>query len=193
MPNRPAEPSSESGECTESSLAYLLRSRDPEAGARLDRDYRAALIRFCRGYLGTLDRAEDAAQEVCLKVLGAAHVPDHVRPWIYRIARNHCLALLRRRAVRKEHAAMPPASQLGGVLTGQLTRLARQEMHERVAMLMEQLSLEQREALRLRYVENLSRTEIAEVLEVSEGVVKSRLFEGLKRLRTLARQLDSSS
>jgi len=41
----------------------------------------------------------------------------------------------------------------------------------------------QREVLWLRCSENLSRAEIAEVLELPESVVKSRLFQGLKRLR----------
>ena len=45
--------------------------------------------------------------------------------------------------------------------------------------------------LRLRYAEGLSRGEIAEVLELSPSVVKSRLFEGMQRLREWAeRELD---
>ena len=50
----------------------------------------------------------------------------------------------------------------------------------------------QREVLRLRYVEDLTRGEIAEVLEVPESAVKSRLFETLKRLREKASLLDQS-
>ena len=44
--------------------------------------------------------------------------------------------------------------------------------------------------LRLRYAEGLSRAEIAYVLEVPESVVKSRLFEGLKKLREHTSLLD---
>ena len=48
----------------------------------------------------------------------------------------------------------------------------------------------QREVLRLRYVEDLSRLEIAEVLDIPESVVKSRIFEGLKKLREHASRLE---
>ena len=41
-----------------------------------------------------------AVQEVFLKVLGASAVPDNFRAWIYRIARNHCLNLVRNRERR---------------------------------------------------------------------------------------------
>ena len=52
------------------------------------------------------------------------------------------------------------------------------------------LTDEQREVLRLRYVENLSRGEIAEILDQPESLVKSRLFEGLKRLREEAARFE---
>ena len=55
---------------------------------------------------------------------------------------------------------------------------------------MNTLSEAQREAIRLRYVEDLSRAEIAEVLDLPESVVKSRLFESLKKLREQASLLE---
>ena len=57
------------------------------------------------------------------------------------------------------------------------------ELQSRVSELVQGLPDAQRETLRLRYVEGLSRAEIAEVIETTESVVKSRLFEGLKKLR----------
>ena len=87
---------------------------------------------------------------------------------------------------------LPAASQVHELLTGHLTRLARVEQHSRLAELVGQLPETQREVLRLRYVEDLSRAEIAEVLEIPGSVVKSRLFEGLKRLRARASLLDES-
>ena len=167
-------------------LIGLLRAGAPDAGALLDELYRDALVRFCWGYLGHVEEAEDAVQDVCYKVLGTKTVPDAFRSWIYKIARNHCLNLLRRRTRRKEGPGLPPASQLHEVLTGTLTRLVRDEQRSRLGELVLSLSEAQREVLRLRYVESLSRAEIAEVLGIPESVVKSRLFEGLRRLRELA-------
>ena len=107
---------------------------------------------------------------------------------MYKVARNHCLNLLRHRRRRKDQQAIPAASQLKDSLTGHLTRLARDERRTQLDDLVLSLPASQREVLRLRYVEELSRGEIAEVLELSESVVKSRLFEGLKSLREQSRR-----
>lgn len=164
-------------------LVERLRAGDAEAGALLNRVYREALVRFCWGYLGSLDQAEDAVQDICFKVLSASEVPDRFRSWLYRIARNHCVNLLRDRATRKDDRRLPSASMPADTLTGHLTRLVKDEARSRLLELVASLSDAQREVLRLRYVEDLSRSEIAEVLGVPESVIKSRLFEGLKRLR----------
>lgn len=148
--------------------------------------YRDPLQRFCWGYLGRLDEAEDAWQEVCYRVLTADRVPDSFRAWLYKIARNLCLNMLRSRANRKDQAPIAAESQVQEVLTGHLTRLVNEERHAQLASLVERLSPEQREVLRLRYVEELSRGEIADVLDLPESLVKSRIFEGLKRLREYA-------
>ncbi len=167
-------------------LVACLRNRDPEAAALLDSLYRDALVRFCWGYLGQMDEAEDAVQELTYKVLALPDVPDHFRPWLYKTARNQCINLLRERALRLTGHVLPAPSAVPDTLTGHLTRLVKQEMQSRLAELVGQLSEAQREVLRLRYVENLTRAETAEVLELPESVVKSRLFEGLKRLRECA-------
>ena len=168
-----------------STLVSRLREGNAEAGALLDELYRDVLVRFCWGYLGQVEEAEDAAQDTCYKVLTATGVPDGFRPWLYKIARNHCLNLLRNRARHKEDVELPAASHLDEVLTGHLTRLVRKEQRDRVGELVRGLPESQREVLRLRYVEDLTRVEIAVVLEIAESLVKSRLFEGLKRLREL--------
>jgi len=166
------------------SLIGRLRQGDAEAAALLNELYRDALYRFCWGYLGTRDAAEDAVQEVCYKVLTAPTVPEHFRPWIYRVARNHCLNTLRRRRRHGGDKPLPAASQLHQALTGQLSRLAHEEEQHELINLLEGLSESHQEVLRLRYVENLSRSDIADILELPESVVKSRLFEGLKKLRS---------
>jgi RNA polymerase sigma-70 factor (ECF subfamily) len=133
-----------------------------------------------------MDEAEDAVQDICYKVLAAETVPDGFRAWLYRIARNHCNNLLRDRIRRKEVGELSMPSQAYEELTGQLTRLVKVEQQSRLNELVAQLPDSDREVLRLRYVEDLPRSEIAEILEVTESVVKSRLFIGLQRLREAA-------
>ena len=64
-----------------------------------------------------MEESEDALQDIWYKVLTASNVPDHLRPWLYKTARNHCLNLLRRRARRKDIRPLPGASQLAESVT----------------------------------------------------------------------------
>ena len=172
-------------------LIERLRRGDSAAATLLDRLFRDALLRFCWGYLGQMEEAEDALQDIWFKVLTATNVPERLRPWLYKIARNHCLNLIRNRARRKNGQVLPDASQIEDAMTGHLTKLAKDELRSRLSELLGRLPNAQREVLRLRYVEGLSRNEIAEVLELSESLVKSRLFEGLKKLREHASLLEN--
>ena len=165
------------------SLVVRLRAGEADAGALLDRLYRDAVVRFARGYLRDEQEAEDAAQDVFAKVLASDAVPERFRVWLYRVARNHCLNLLRARARRRDDASLPSRADPTAALTGQLTRLVGLEDRAQVARALDALGEDQREVLRLRYADGLSRAEIAEVLELPESVVKSRLYEGLRRLR----------
>ena len=189
MDATPGKPSSPSIDGTPA-LVLRLRAGDSQAAELLQKEYREVIVRFCWGYLGQMEEAEDAFQDVCCKVLGATQVPDQFRPWLYRIARNHCLNLRRGKATRREDGPAPATSRLRDALTGQLTRMVKAEQRSQLAEAVASLSEEQGEALRLRYVEELSRSEIAEVLDIPESVVKSRLFEGLKKLREHASLLE---
>lgn len=163
-------------------LVERLRSGDPAAGVELERTYRSAMVRFAYGYLGDGAAAEDAAQDVFVKALTAGEVPGAVRPWLYRIARNHCLNLLRSRRVRAEEE-LPSRAPFADSAAGHLTRLVQAEDQEALRRRIETLSPEHREVLELRYGEDLGREEIALVLDLAPSVVKSRLYEAMKRLR----------
>ena len=164
-------------------LAQRLRAADPGAASLLDTLYRKPLVRFCWGYLGDGEEAEDAVHDVWCKVLSAKKIPEHFRPWLYRVARNQCLNVLRHRKRRRDGGRLPDVSQIGESLTGHLTRLVKDEQHRRLIEIVQELPPKQREVLRLRYVEDLSRAEIADVLEIAPSSVKTQLFEGLKKLR----------
>ncbi|MBU0719428.1 MAG: sigma-70 family RNA polymerase sigma factor [Planctomycetes bacterium] len=172
-------------------LVAHLRTGNPAAAALLDRLFREAALRFCWGYLGSMEEAEDALQDIWCKVLAAPEVPDRFRPWLYRIARNHCLNVLRNEARRRDGHDLPAPSQIEAILTGHLTRMVKDEARQRVTEIVRDLPASQQEVLRLRYVEGLSRSEVAEVLDLAESVVKSRLFEGLRKLREHASILEN--
>ncbi|MFH1747773.1 MAG: sigma-70 family RNA polymerase sigma factor [Planctomycetota bacterium] len=172
------------------SLVLRLRAGENDAGIMLNELYREAMLRFCLGYLGDPEQAEDAVQTIFYKVLHTPAVPERFRPWIYRIARNHCLNMRRDRARRKSGVDLPNESQLHLSAIGALSRLVKHEQQAHVAHLLAALPAEFREALHLRYGENLNRSEIAEILDIPESVVKSRLYEGLKKLREHSSMLE---
>ena len=166
------------------SLVERLRAHDPGAGVLLNDQYRKQLLRFCHGYLGRPEDAEDAVQDIFLKVLNANYVPDpdSFQAWLYKVSRNHCLNLCRARARHRDRQAPRPNSQLAADQTSAASHLARAEQRSRVRHMLEALPVEQREVIRLRHTEQLSRAEIAYILDIPESVVKSRLYEGLKKL-----------
>lgn len=164
------------------SLADRLRAGAPGASDELVAEYRPALVRFAYGYLGDAAAAEDAAQDVLMKALDASSTPDAIRPWLYRVARNHCLNLIRNRRVRGEEA-LPERPTFADSCTGHLTRLVRMENEAQLRARVDSLTHDQREVLELRYGEDLSRDEIAHVLDLPPSVVKSRIYEAMKRLR----------
>ncbi len=164
------------------SLLVELRAGGPAAGERFQRLFRERLVGFCQGYLGRRDEAEDAASDVTLKVLASRDLPDDVCVWMFRIARNNCLNRLRDRAPRR-HEPLPSELDVAARTTGPVTALARADDRAALARALERLTPHERELLRLRYGEDLSREEIASLLELPGSVVKSRLYEAVAKLR----------
>jgi RNA polymerase sigma-70 factor (ECF subfamily) len=165
------------------SLYTQLQSGDMVAGQSLVRLYRPGLLRLARRYLQNEHDAEDAIQETFARILEAKKGPDNFRIWSYRIARNVCLNQIRSGRSKPQQQRMATGLDLEAEQTGQFTRMVRAEDSEALLESLAKLSEAQREVLMLRYIEGLDRNEIAGILDLSVGAVKSRLFEGLNRLR----------
>jgi len=149
--------------------------------------HRRVLTRFCLGYLDDAEAAADAVQELFRKRLALAAPPRSDRAWLLRAARNHCLNLLRSRRRQRDGAPLPTGFDVAAPWTGPLTSLLKSERTDEVGRLLAALRDDERELLRLRYWDELSRGEIAELLGLEESVVKSRLFEALEKLRAAGR------
>ncbi len=166
-------------------LLRRARGGDTQARGELVSRYQETMLRFCQTYLGNLHDAEDAAQDVMACVATGDQLPDQrFRPWLYRVARNRCLAALRtRRDGRVGAGSVVGDSRWPSPRTGPRTAVLRNEWYERLHKLVDSMPEQQREVLILRYFEDLGRKEIAEILELAESVVKSRLFEARQKLR----------
>jgi RNA polymerase sigma-70 factor (ECF subfamily) len=154
--------------------------------AELAERWRAPLLRYAQGFLGSPAEAEDAVQEVLARALSSPEAAKDPRAFLYHCLRNHCLNQLRARARRPDGAHLPSAADPPAAATHVLSRLVRAEAQAELGQWLARLPQGEREALLLRYGEDLSREEIAHVLEVPPATVKTWLFAGLERLRSLA-------
>lgn len=161
-------------------LLARIRGGDAEAFGALYRRYRTPLYAFCTRMLGDGDRAADAVHETFLKLHRSAETIREagvVRSWLYRVARNEVLQMIRRdrRDVREDPDSVWDGEDPQSIL----------ERAERTALLasaLRRLRDEYREVLLLREDEGLSYAEIALVTGDSTAAVKSRLFKARKGL-----------
>ena len=175
-------------ECSDEALMARVQAGEQAALAVLVERYHAPLL----GYLyrlagGDRSLAEDLAQETFLAVLrSSGYRPERpFKPWLYAIATNQARDYFRSASVR--HAA-PRASEVLATLhdsaPGPEERAVTADQGRSVAAAIGQLGEEYRAALLLRFYNGLSLQEIAEVLDVPLGTVKSRLSIGTRKLRT---------
>lgn len=172
-------------------LVRACQDRDPEAQRELYECYKGKVHSLAIYMLGDSEMAEDLTQEIFLKVfrdLQAFRFESSFSSWLYRLATNACLNALRNRRSRREVdieavANTPIDFDSGGSLEGQrMAQQLRQALEEAILSLKPPLRL----VVILRYIENLSYSEIAEVLSCSAGTVASRLS---RAHRLLARRL----
>jgi len=164
---------------------------DAEAFAPLVERHQERLLRLCTRLLHDPEEARDAAQEVFLKAYRAAasYQPrGQVFTWLYRIAVNHCLNRLRRRAVgrflslaeRNEEGAPVHDPADPGAAPDRALEARRRWGATRRALAA--LPPGQRAVLVLAKFEGLKGKEIAAALGITEGAVESRLVRALRTL-----------
>jgi len=189
-------------------IIQAVLAGDREAYADLVRAYQVQVRTLCRSFLLDPAEAEDAAQEAFLKAFIA--LPRYRQEtsflaWVYRIASNHCLDLLRKRKRHKTDSLDNLMDQKGdsgmwASLYGtalEATDEGSQDKEERSRLAMQLLSIlseEQRQILVLRELDGLSYEEIGSVLHCSLDGVKARLHRARQKLQEKARHfLDQNS
>ncbi|PYO43338.1 MAG: RNA polymerase subunit sigma-24 [Gemmatimonadetes bacterium] len=145
--------------------------------------FAAPVRRLAYAILRDADEADDAAQDGVLQALVKLDRYDPSRPfgpWLMRIVANAAIDRRRRRAVR-ETSELDEGLVGGGPLPDvEVDRLA---LRQRLAMALDTLPQRYRMALVLFDVEGYSQAEIAEILGVAPGTVRSAVFHARRRLR----------
>lgn len=168
----------------EERLAVLLaRQGDRAALSRLIDAYDRRLLYFVRRILGDSDRSLDVLQSVWLTVhrkLRHLDSVDAFRVWLYRIAHNHAVSEVRkasREPAFVECIEAVPQESVADVDEAEF------ENAELVHTALERLSIDHRRVLVLRFLEEMTIEEIAEVIGCPAGTVKSRLHYAKYALR----------
>lgn len=169
---------------------------DNSAWEELLRIHARKVYNLCYRFTGRISEAEDLTQEVFIKIFDTLRTYDEAQggfpTWLWRVARNHLVDHYRR--TRKERLTSSLEDELGEVegrhnpAADPVSRVEARERRERVQAALEKLSPEMREAVILRDLQDLDYQEIAQVLGVPEGTVKSRINRGrLELARVLKR------
>lgn len=167
----------------EAALARLAAAGDGDAFGALVERYGGPARRVARSILGIGEDADDAVQDGMIaawRAIGRYDSGRPFRPWLMRIVANAALDLGRRRKVRQA-GPIPESAESSFVAPDRATdhALFREEL--RVAL--ETLPERQRVAVVLFDAEGYSHAEIAEVLQVPEGTVRSYVFHARRALR----------
>lgn len=185
---------------TEATWVQAAKKGDLAAFNRLVLMYQEQVYNVAYRILGDPDEAADATQETFLKAYQRLHQHRRgaFRAWLLRIATNTCYDLLRKRQRQgtyplSDMLASPDEAQAEHVRFLQSREdspeevALRHEIHQAIQQGLQRLPPEYRIVVVLSDIEGLSYEEIAQVLEVPLGTVKSRLSRGRSMLRDYLR------
>ncbi|MEP7137319.1 MAG: RNA polymerase sigma factor [Chloroflexota bacterium] len=173
----------------ESTLIRHAANGDMTAWEPLVLAHQTAVFRLSYLLLGDPDDAEDIAQETFLRAwkhLKHFDATRPLRPWLLSIASN--LASNRRRSAGRYFAALTRAFRDEPTsLTMEENSSQRTQAHD-LWKAVQTMNLADQQIVYLRYFIDLSVAETAEVLQVAEGTVKSRLSRALAKLRNIIQE-----
>ena len=169
---------------SDSQLMQQIVSGNQAAFSELYLRYKDRMYYYFYRMLGnSADQANDFLQELFMKII---EKPESYNPsysfstWLYSIANNMCKNEYRRRDIRQEYQAAEalanPMDQMND------SCIEQDQLIEKIFQTLDMLGEEHRSAFLLRYREGFSVKEVAEILELAEGTVKSRLFYARKLL-----------
>jgi RNA polymerase sigma-70 factor (ECF subfamily) len=190
--------------CSDEDLLAQFRKGQAEAFGVLVRRYERELYGYLRRYLGDATLAEDVFQNTFLQLYKKGHQYEAgrpVRPWLYTIATHQAIDSLRRNA---RHQSMSldqnreelPNGEVHSLVDmletrglgdpqrpGPLERALGEERREWVRATVDQLPELFRQVVVLAYYQGLKYREIADILDIPVGTVKSRLHAALAKLQ----------
>jgi RNA polymerase sigma factor (sigma-70 family) len=176
------------------SAGQLSPNHDRMAGLlALANELRPELHRYCARLMGSVIDGEDVVQDTLVRALvalqGLEELPP-LRPWLFRIAHNRAVDLLRSSAVRKAEPIEAASDVADLSRPDPVEMLMREEAVKTAVSLFAQLPILQRSVVILKDVLDESLTEIATHLDLTVDSVKGHLARGRAQLRKINEQAD---
>jgi RNA polymerase sigma-70 factor (ECF subfamily) len=189
-------------ELTDAAFVARARSGDTDAYRVLVERHGRTLFRLAFRMTGNEQDAEDVVQESFLRAyrqLGRFDERASFGTWLYRIATNCSLDLVRARKRRSENLALAdpamddPMVALPSENPGPERQTLSGEIRERVADAMNELSATERAAFVLRHFEGMCMEDVSRVLECQPGAAKHSVFRAVQKLRRALEPLVSTA
>jgi len=172
----------------EAALVEACGAGDSRALRRLHDVHAPGLLKYLERVMGDPGRAEDVCQEAFLRLWRKAELFDPERgrfgAWLYRTASNLAFNRMSVRSARETpiDPGMDTEVDTGG---GPVTDAQQEERRSILMAALERLSPVDRAILTLRHLEERPVAEVAQILDLPEGTVKSRVHYAVRRLRRL--------
>lgn len=167
-----------------------IRGGNTNAYASLVRKYQEKILRLSVSLLYNRTAAEDASQEIFIKAyrsLSEFKGESSFSTWIYRIASNHCMDILRKESRRRseswESLLEREGEKIHDLFASTPNAQSALENRDLVDKILQEIPEKQRMILVLREVQGLTYEEIAQVEGSSVDAVKSRLKRARENLR----------
>lgn len=165
-------------------LIIGLAEKDEETFEKLIQSYEGKIYTMCFYLLRNKEDAMDASQNVCIKIyksLEKFRGESKLSTWIYRITYNTCMDTIKK---RKNEISFDDVIDSDIYKDNRIEDIIEsKELKLEIKRCIMKLSEEFRTIIILRDIEGLSYQEIAEILSVEIGTVKSRLYRGREALR----------
>jgi RNA polymerase sigma-70 factor (ECF subfamily) len=172
---------------------------DRQAFAEIVELYKNKVYQLAYRMLGNRTEAEDVGQETFLRVYANLSRYDQshkLSTWIYRIATNLCIDRLRKRkfaySLDQEVAGtdgLDMYSHLPDQGKTPEAEVVTLELQQEVQTAMDQLPIQYKSIMNLRYIEDLSLQEISEIVDLPVTTIKTRIHRGREALRKLLRHV----
>ncbi|HUJ16017.1 MAG TPA: RNA polymerase sigma factor [Thermoanaerobaculia bacterium] len=167
-------------------LMGIVQAGDFSPASEIYDRYASRIYNFAYRFLKNSEAAEDATQEVFVKMLKHAnqfHGDAKLSTWLFSITANWCRDYLRKADNKSKETedvlvTLPAPAELSPE-----RNLQRRENERRIQKALSALTPEQREAILLSRYQGLSYAEIAQISGCSEGAVKTRVFRAMETLK----------